>query len=169
MPPARATAPAATVPTGSAPPAVQRGPRPATLRHRGVSVEQRRGAHGTVYIGRYTLASGKRPSLPGRPSWQEAFDAARAQQSKVDRARYRDPSSGSMTFYELVVEHYLPLQADLSPVTCKNIASHPGDATGRPRRQGAKGERAARFSLLGVFGALPGRGRPSTTCPGTAT
>ena len=59
-----------------------------------------------------------------------------------------------MTFTELVVEHYLPLQGDLSPVTCKNIASHLGDATGRPRAKGAKAERAARYALLPVLGAM---------------
>lgn len=142
-------------PACAALPAGRRGPRPVQLSHRGVSVERRDGAHGPRYIGRYTLPSGKRPSLPGRASWQEAFDAARAEQSKLDRARYRDPGGGRMTFLELVVEHYLPLQGDLSPVTCKNIASHLGDATGRPRGQGVKAERAARFALLAVFGALP--------------
>lgn len=141
-------------PSASVPPSGRRGPRPAALSHRGVSVERRDGAKGTRYIGRYTLASGKRPSVPGRASWQEAFDAARAMQSKIDRARYRDPGGGTMTFAELVVEHYLPLQGDLSPVTCKNIASHLGDATGRPRAKGAKAERAARYALLPVFGAM---------------
>ena len=122
---------------------------------RGVSVERRRGPRGDLYIGRYTLPTGQRPSLPSRPSWQAAFDAARAQQDKVDRARYRDPGGARMTFTELVEEHYLPMQVDVSPVTRKNIRSHLGDGTGRPRAQGGKGARAARHQLLTVFGHLP--------------
>lgn len=121
-------------------------------RRRGVSVETRETPAGPRYIARYTLADGKRPSLPAHTSWYGAFAAASALQDKVDRSRFRDPGGGRMTFAELVLEHYLPLQPERSPVTSRTIASHLGDATGRPRGAGAKAERAARLSLLSVFG-----------------
>lgn len=91
---------------------------------RGVSVEQRQTRRGPVFIGRYTLATRRRPSLPGRASWEK----------KVNRARYRYPGGGSMTFAE----------------------SHLGDGTGRPRGNGGgKAEWAARHALLTVFGPRP--------------
>jgi hypothetical protein len=77
-------------------------------------------------------------------------------EQKVNRARHSDPAAVTMRFGEFVVEHYLPLQAELSPVTRKNIASHVGDGTGRARGQGgAKAACAARHALLTVLGRRP--------------
>jgi integrase len=122
---------------------------------RGVSVERRAGAHGDVFIARYTTPDGRRPSLPAEPSWDAAFEAARIVQDKLTRARYRDPRAAEMSFTDLVTEHYLPTYAHASPITRKNLASHLGNGTGQPARAGAKNARAARFALLFVFGATP--------------
>lgn len=122
---------------------------------RGVSVEKRSGPRGAVYVGRYPLPDGRRPSVPSERSWAAAFEAARAEQDKLTRARFRDPRASHMTFTDLVADHFLPTYAHTSPIIRKNIASHLGDGTGRPVRGGGKNARAARHALLFVFGGKP--------------
>jgi integrase len=122
----------------------------AVPRRRGVTVEQR--DHG--FVPRYTTPDGKRPSLPSRPTWLEAYEAACAEMDRIERARFRDPRATQMTFAELVRDHYLPTYAHAAGNTRKNIDSHLGDGTDGARRKGAKNQRAARFQILHVFGAL---------------
>ncbi len=126
-----------------------RGKRP---HMRGVSVQARPGVTGTAYVGRYTLATGKRPTTGSHATWEEAFEAAAAEQRKIDRHRYRNPAASRMTFTELVDDHWLPNVMVTSKNTLKNYASHLGDGTGQPTRKGGKAERAARFQLRNVFG-----------------
>jgi integrase len=119
-------------------------------RRRGVTVEER--DYG--FIARYTAPKGKRPSLPARPTWLEAFEAGCAEMDKIERARFRDPRGARMTFVQLVRDHYLPTYAHAAGNTVKNIHSHLGDGSGEATRKGAKNKRAARFQLLHVFGDL---------------
>jgi integrase len=98
--------------------------------------------------------AGKRPSLPARPTWLEAFEAACAEMDKIELARFRDPQAARMTFAELVRDHYLPTYAHAAGNTVKNLYSHLGDGTGEAKRKGAKNKRAARFQLLHAFGDL---------------
>lgn len=121
----------------------------------GVTVYARRNKTGTVYVGRYTLPSKHRVPMPAEATWEEAFAKAAAEQQKVDRNRHRDVRNGRITFNELVDVHWLPTLGRISANTRKNHASHLGLPPGveRPRRKGAKAERAARFQLRAVFGA----------------
>ncbi len=119
-------------------------------RRRGVSVEERE--YG--FVARYTTPHGKRPSLPARPTWLEAFIAACEEMDKIERARFRDPRASRMTFAQLVRGHYLPTYAHAAGNTVKNIHSHLGDDTGQAARKGGKNQRATRYQLLPVFGDL---------------
>lgn len=118
-------------------------------------VERRDVARGDVFIPRYTTAAGRRRSLPGRASWDAAFEAARAAQDTLRRARFRNLRAAEMSFADLVAEPYLPTYAHAIPMTRKNLASHLGDGTGQPARAGANNARAAWFAVLHVFGATP--------------
>jgi hypothetical protein len=122
----------------------------AVPRRKGVTVEQRN--HG--FVPRYTTPDGKRPSLPSRPTWLEAYEAACAEMDRIERARFRDARASQMTFAELVHDHYLPTYVHAAGNTRKNIDSHLGDGTGGAKRQGAKNQRAARFQIMHVFGPL---------------
>lgn len=119
----------------------------------GVTVEERRGARATRYLGRYTTAAGDRPSVGTYGTWEEAFEVAAAAQRKVDRGR--DPRADRMTFNELIDDHWLPTVQVTSKNTIKNYRSHLGDGSGKPARKGGKAARAARFQLRTVFGTLP--------------
>jgi integrase len=62
--------------------------------------------------------------------------------------------NGRITFNELVDMHWMPTLGRISPNTRKNHASHLGVPPGveKPRRKGAKAERAAQFQLRAVVG-----------------
>ena len=64
----------------------------------GVGVYPRHNKSGTVYVGRYTLLTKARVSLPAEATWDEAFEAAAEEQRKVNRSGYRDARNGRITF-----------------------------------------------------------------------
>jgi integrase len=128
----------------------------------GVSIESRVMADGTErFYARYTDPRGKRHVVKppdGRSSWAdwgEAFAAACAAQSEVQRLSYRSRDGERLLFRDLVRDHYLPSLRDASPNTRKNTASHLGDGSGVPTRNSRYSDRAARSQLLFVFGHLP--------------
>ncbi|GAC1611506.1 MAG: hypothetical protein NVS3B26_25050 [Mycobacteriales bacterium] len=128
----------------------------------GVSVERRRPAYGSErFHARVTDARGRRhvfkPPEGGSTwaDWGEAFTSACLAQPEAHRLTYRSLASERLLFADLVRNHYRPSLRDTSPNTRKNTASHLGDDSGVPTRQGRYGERAARSQLLFAFGHLP--------------
>ena len=128
----------------------------------GVSVESRQLADGsTCFYARFTDVRGRRTVVapPGGgkswPDWGRAFTAACTAQAEAERLSYRSTDGEKMPFAELVAHHYLPTLSDAAPNTRKNTASHLGDSTGVPIRNGVYAERAARSQLLPAFGHRP--------------
>src|SRR5262245_49901032 len=52
--------------------------------------------------------AGMRRSLQAGPTWQDQFEAARADMGRIERARFGDPQGVRMTVAELLRDHYLP-------------------------------------------------------------
>ncbi|GAC1445401.1 MAG: hypothetical protein NVS3B26_21920 [Mycobacteriales bacterium] len=84
-----------------------------------------------------------------------AFTTAYPAQTGAQRLTCRNRAGERLLLRDLVRNHYLPSLRDASPNTRKNTASHLGDGSGVPTRQGRYGERAARSQLLFAFGPLP--------------
>jgi len=83
--------------------------------------------------------------------WGQAFAAACARQAKVERLSYRSRDGEKILFRDLVAHHYLPSISHAAPNTRKNTASHLGDGSGVPVRNGHYARRAARRQLLFAF------------------
>ena len=128
----------------------------------GVSVASRTAADGsTTFYARYTDARGRRTMVAATgggkcwTDWGEAFTAACVAQAEAARLNYRSADGERLLFADLVARHYLPTLSDAAPNTRKNTASHLGDNTGVPTRNGRYAERAVRSQLLCAFGHLP--------------
>lgn len=128
----------------------------------GVSIEARRASDGsTRFYARFTDPRGRRCVAPPHDGgntwsdWGEAFAAACARQAEAERLSYRSRDGERILFRDLVAHHYLPSIKDAAPNTRKNTASHLGDGTGVPVRDGHYARRAARSQLLFAFGAVP--------------
>jgi hypothetical protein len=121
----------------------------------GVSIEARRPSDGsTRSYARFTDAQGRRRVVPppdGGQTWSdwgEAFAAACARQAEAERFSYRSHDGERVLCRDLVPHHYLPSIKDAAPNTRKKTASHLGDGTGVPVRNGRYAQRAARGQLL---------------------